>query len=146
MSSGPLPGISSSTHRNPTLSTLRNHTRFDRVWCSGNIVDSQLFQQLTALSTAPGSTPGIRVLMFFLDFLSSIQHELVDKCLHNIKIHQRLESAGIWRPNFYLLFWLQSWRRNIPQTLHILDATLPLFKSIGWPTRGILSLSVFFPS
>ena len=42
------------------VATNRNHTRFNRVWCSGNIVDSH-FSGVTALSTAPGSTPGIRV-------------------------------------------------------------------------------------
>jgi hypothetical protein len=35
----------------------------DRVWCSGNIVDSHC-SAVTALSTAPGSTPGIRVASF----------------------------------------------------------------------------------
>jgi hypothetical protein len=52
----------SPTNRKP-------HTMVHRVWCSGNIVDSQLFQQLTALSTAPGSTPGIRVTLFHFFFL-----------------------------------------------------------------------------
>jgi hypothetical protein len=55
-------GCSASTNRKP-------HTMVHRVWCSGNIVDSQLFQQLTALSTAPGSTPGIRVTLFHFFFL-----------------------------------------------------------------------------
>lgn len=54
-------GCSVSTNRKP-------HTMVHRVWCSGNIVDSQLFQQLTALSTAPGSTPGIRVTLFSFFF------------------------------------------------------------------------------
>ena len=51
--------------RCPAPPTIRDHTRFNRVWCSGNIVDSH-FSGVTALSTAPGSTPGIRVLMYFL--------------------------------------------------------------------------------
>ena len=46
----------------------------DRVWCSGNIVDSH-FLGVTAFSTAPGSTPGIRVttsfFVFFLSYLTS---------------------------------------------------------------------------
>ncbi|KAK3489385.1 uncharacterized protein B0T23DRAFT_200238 [Neurospora hispaniola] len=41
--------------------------QFNRVWCSGNIVDSH-FSGVTALSTAPGSTPGIRVSIFFGTF------------------------------------------------------------------------------
>ena len=48
--------------RIPTVG--RNLTRLNRVWCSGNIVDSH-FSGVTALSTAPGSTPGIRVSYLF---------------------------------------------------------------------------------
>ena len=56
------------------LPTNRNHTRFNRVWCSGNIVDSH-FSGVTALSTAPGSTPGIRVTFFTFSHLHhSFQH------------------------------------------------------------------------
>ena len=45
---------------------IGNHPCFNRVWCSGNIVDSH-FSEVSDLSTARGSTPRIRVLndLFF---------------------------------------------------------------------------------
>ena len=58
------PDIASMNLLSPLSSpTIRNHTRFNRVWCSGNIDDSHF--QSDKASSAPGSTPGIRVLMFF---------------------------------------------------------------------------------
>ncbi len=71
-------------HRKPHL--------IHRVWCSGNIVDSHC-PAVTALSTAPGSTPGIRVT--FCPRFPGVGHIL----LHGGSIHGRYKYSDevVWR-------------------------------------------------
>jgi hypothetical protein len=71
--------VSNDLVKNPELSNKEDGIRLphnqnrkphliSRVWCSGNIVDSQS-SGLTTPSTAPGSTPGIRVTYIFCLFI-----------------------------------------------------------------------------
>ena len=61
----------------PTIG--RNHARLNRVWCSGNIVDSHC-SAVTVLSTAPGSTPGIRVSTFLFPFFCTCLYFCHEVC------------------------------------------------------------------
>ena len=66
----PLPFIRTTAERNRHQN--RKPFLLNRVWCSGNIVDSHfVFNKVSVFSTAPGSTPGIRAITIFT-FLSCL--------------------------------------------------------------------------
>ena len=103
-------GASSKIHSHPIIGTILH-----RVWCSGNIVDSH-FSEVTALSTAPGSTPGIRVTISFYIFFIAFSSLVLAKMHYSHSCFSFLLSVYVICNTLFLIC-----RAQVPSFFFVVD-------------------------